>query len=305
MYLLALGAGAVAGLLMPGVAAPLEAAVNPVLAALLYVTFLGVPFTRVAEAIRDWRFLTTALVVNFAVVPCVVFAVTRPLESQPALLAGALVVLLAPCIDYVIVFTGLAGGAQERLVAIAPVLMLGQLLLLPIYLAILADREVVEGIDPAPFVWAFVILIAVPLLAAWLTQRAGTRSERARSVERAIPRLMVPLMALTLIVVVASQIGGVKDQLPALAGLVPVYLGFAIVMVPLGMLAARLARLDVGASRALVMTGVTRNSLVVLPLVLALPASFALAPLAVVTQTLVELVVMVVLVRVVPVLIRA
>jgi ACR3 family arsenite efflux pump ArsB len=44
----------------------------------------------------------------------------------------------------------------------------------------------------------------------------------------------------------------------------------------------------------------TRNSLVVLPLALALPPSLGLAPLAVVTQTLVELVAMVVLVRLVP-----
>ncbi len=46
----------------------------------------------------------------------------------------------------------------------------------------------------------------------------------------------------------------------------------------------------------------TRNSLVVLPLALALPAPLGIAPLAVVTQTLVELVAMVVLVRLVPML---
>jgi len=44
----------------------------------------------------------------------------------------------------------------------------------------------------------------------------------------------------------------------------------------------------------------TRNSLVVLPLALALPASMSMAPLAIVTQTLVELVAMLVLVRVAP-----
>jgi len=49
-----------------------------------------------------------------------------------------------------------------------------------------------------------------------------------------------------------------------------------------------------------VFSGTTRNSLVVLPLALALPASMSLAPVVVVTQTLVELVGMVVLVRVVP-----
>lgn len=33
-------------------------------------------------------------------------------------------VLLTPCIDYVIVFSGLAGGSSDRLLAAAPVLML-------------------------------------------------------------------------------------------------------------------------------------------------------------------------------------
>jgi len=54
------------------------------------------------------------------------------------------------------------------------------------------------------------------------------------------------------------------------------------------------------ARRAVVFSGTTRNGLVVLPLVLALPAEFGLAPLAVITQTLVELVAMVVMVRLVP-----
>ena len=58
--------------------------------------------------------------------------------------------------------------------------------------------------------------------------------------------------------------------------------------------------MDAGASRALVFTSVTRNSLVILPLTLALPSGYALAPAVVVTQTLVELTGMVVLTRIVP-----
>lgn len=50
----------------------------------------------------------------------------------------------------------------------------------------------------------------------------------------------------------------------------------------------------------MIFSGATRNSLVVLPLALALPAELAIAPLAVVTQTLIELVGMVVLVQLVP-----
>ena len=115
---------------------------------------------------------------------------------------------------------------------------------------------------------------------------------------------MVPLMMLVLAVVIASQIQAVGAQIGALLRVVPVYVAFVLVMVALGMLGARAARLGIPDSRALVFSGVTRNSLVVLPLALALPPTLALVPLVVVTQTLVELVAMVIMVRVVPRLIR-
>ena len=68
----------------------------------------------------------------------------------------------------------------------------------------------------------------------------------------------------------------------------------------IGLLAGRVARLDVPSTRAVMFSAATRNSLVALPLALALPDSLSIAPLAVVTQTLVELVAMIVLVRLVP-----
>ena len=63
---------------------------------------------------------------------------------------------------------------------------------------------------------------------------------------------------------------------------------------------ARAARLEVAERRAVVFSGVTRNSLVVLPLAFALPSTFAITPLVVATQTLVELVAMIVMIALVP-----
>src|SRR5699024_10943474 len=99
----------------PSAAHPAAVAIHPVLALLLYVTFLGVPFARIGSALADWRFLTTILIVNFAVVPVVVWALTRIVAHDEVLLVGVLFVLLTPCIDYVIVFAGLAGGDEGRL----------------------------------------------------------------------------------------------------------------------------------------------------------------------------------------------
>ncbi|WP_022883886.1 arsenic resistance protein [Glaciibacter superstes] len=300
LYLAALALGAAVGLLVPSVAHPLELAINPLLGALLYATFLGVPFTRFGRAFRDWRFLATVLVVNFVLVPVIVFILSRIVAADHVLLVGVLFVLLTPCVDYVIVFTGLAGGAKDRLLAAAPLLMLAQILLLPAYLWLMAGPELIQSVDLAPFVDAFLLLILLPMAAAGLTQVAAGLTRAGRILQEVMLGAMVPLMMLTLAVIVASQAYGVGQQIPALLITVPVYVLFAAIMVPVGIIASRVANLDDPARRAIVFSGVTRNSLVVLPLVLALPARFGLAPLAVVTQTLVELIVMVVLVRVIP-----
>lgn len=249
--------------------------------------------------------LALLLLATFLVVPAVVFGLSRFVAHDDALLVGVLLVLLAPCVDYVIAFTALAGGAAERLLAAAPLLMLVQLVVLPVLLRVVAGEAAVAAVDVGPFVRALVMLILVPLALAALLQwgavrgRGGVR-DTAAGVVRGFAAAMVPLMVVTLFTVVASQIRGVGERLPALAAVVPLFVAFAVVVVALGVVAARWARLDVPAGRALVFSGATRNSLVVLPLALALPASLDPAPLVVVTQTLVELGAMVSLVRLVP-----
>ena len=304
LYLAGIAAGAVVGWAVPGADA-WAVLVEPVLALLLLATFLAVPFAALGAGLRDGRFLGALLVLNFVVVPAVVFGLSRFVAHDDALLVGVLLVLLAPCVDYVIAFTALAGGAAERLLAAAPLLMLVQLVVLPVLLRVVAGEAAVAAVDVGPFVRALVMLILVPLALAALLQwgavrgRGGVR-DTAAGVVRGFTAAMVPLMVVTLFTVVASQIRGVGERLPALAAVVPLFVAFAAVMVALGVVAARWARLDVPAGRALVFSGATRNSLVVLPLALALPASLDPAPLVVVTQTLVELGAMVSLVRLVP-----
>lgn len=303
LYLLALASGAILGLGVPSVSGPAQVAIIPVLGLLLYATFLGVPFARIGQGLRDWRFIVTVLVVNFVCVPVVVWMLSRAVAADPVLLVGVLFVLLAPCVDYVIVFTGLAGGAVGRLLATTPLLMGAQIVLLPIYLWSLAGAEVMSPVDLAPFVEAFLLLIVLPLLTAGLTQWVAARTRWGAVIRTHVTGAMVPIMMLTLAVVVASQIAAVSMRLGSLVTVVPIYILFAVTTLAVGLVAGRIARLDVAGRRAAVFSGVTRNSLVVLPLVLALPASFDLAPLVVVTQTLVELLVMVVFVRLVPLLV--
>ena len=300
LYLAAIVGGGVVGSLAPVVAPGLSLAITPVLGLLLFATFLSVPLIDVARSLRDLRFLGTVVVVDFVVAPVVAFGLSRLVADDRGLLVGVLLVLLTPCIDYVIVFTGLAGGARDRLLAAAPVLMLLQIVLLPVYLLVFAGGETVATIDLRPFVEAFVFLIVVPLAAAAVVQALARRQRAGVRVMAVTADATVPLMLLTLFVVVGSQIAAVGGEAVSLVRLLPVYVGFLAVMLVVGLVAGRMSRLDARATRAVVFSGATRNSLVVLPLALALPPALSIAPLAVVTQTLVELVGMVVFVWLVP-----
>ena len=299
LYLLAMAAGVLLGLIWSD-AHLLEAGIEPVLVLLLFVTFLGVPFAAIGRSLRDARFLGAVGLVNFVLVPLIALGLSRFVADDPALLFGVLLVLLTPCIDYVIVFAGLAGGAADRLLAAAPLLMLAQILLLPCYLLLFIGPAGVAAVEVGPFARAFLLLIVVPLTAAALVQALAKRHRAVRVAERSMSKLEVPLMMATLFTVVASQAGAVGAAASQLIVLIPIYVGFLGIMAIVGAWAGRLFRLDVPATRALAFSGATRNSLVVLPLALALPPALALTPVVVVTQTLVELLGMVVFLRLIP-----
>lgn len=300
VYLAAMAVGAGIGLVTPGLGIGLDHAINPVLGVLLYVTFLQVPAAELLLSLRDGRFLGAALVVNFLVVPLVVAAMFSFLPADQAVRLGVLLVLLTPCVDYVIVFCGLAGGASRRLLAATPLMLILQMLLLPVFLILFMGSELADVVDIEPFVEAFIVLIVIPLTMAWLTQAWVQRHRSGVVVNEAAGTVMVPLMALTLLVVVASQVPKIGGNFGVVAQVVPFYVGFLLVMALAGRVVARVFRVDPLGGRAIVFTGATRNSLVVLPLALALPDAYAIAAVVIVTQTLIEVIGMVIYVRAVP-----
>ncbi|MCW2526991.1 MAG: arsenic resistance protein [Pseudonocardiales bacterium] len=300
IYLVGLAAGGLIGRVWSGAGPGFEHAISPVLGALLYVTFLQVPVRQLVRSLSDTRFIAAALTVNFAVVPLAVAAMFRFLPGDQAVRVGVLLVLLCPCVDYVIVFSGLAGGSNHRLLAATPVLLVVQMALLPVFLYLFLGSDLSDVVEFGPFLRAFLTLIVIPLALAWMTQAWAGHKPAGVAVTSVATAAMVPLMTVTLFVVVASQVPKLGHHLGDVARVVPFYVAFLVVMAAGGWFVARLFRMDAPGSRAIVFTGATRNSLVVLPLALALPDRLAIASVIVVTQTLVEVLGMVVYVRLVP-----
>lgn len=296
IYFAAVLLAALAATFIPGTTA-LEAAVNPALTLMLFVTFLQVPLAQLGRAFTQARFLGALLATNFIVVPLLVALLLPLAPGVPLVRLGVLLVLLVPCIDYVVTFSHLGRADARLLLAATPVLLGAQMLLLPAYLNLLLGDAAAALVEPGPFIDAFVWLIALPLVLAALVQPWAARSRSGTRANESLGLLPVPATALVLFAVVASvlpQLGQARD---AALGVLPLYVAFAVLAPIAGWLVARLFRLDAPAGRAVAFSGATRNSLVVLPLALAVPGAVPILPAVIVTQTLVELLAELVYVR--------
>lgn len=299
LYFGAVALGGLLALLLPGTAA-LEAAIEPALGLMLFVTFLQVPLAAIGRAFAELRFLLALLLGNFLAVPLLVALLLPLFPGDPMIRLGMLLVLLTPCIDYVVTFAHL-GRAEARLIlAATPLLLLVQMLLLPLYLGLLLDEAAAALVSLEPFLLAFLWLIVLPLLLAGLCQLWAARSGLGAALVRGLGLLPVPATALVLFLVVAGVLPRLAGAAGAVAAALPFYLAFALVAPLLGWWLGRAFRLPAAAARAVAFSTATRNSLVVLPLALAVPGGLPLLPAVVVAQTLVELVAELLYIRVLP-----
>ncbi|MDO5680789.1 MAG: arsenic resistance protein [Pelistega sp.] len=288
IYIIAVLLAVLMVMLIPGTAA-LEIAINPALALMLFVTFLQVPIAELRRAFRNGRFLAALLLSNFLVVPILVASLLPFLPSDPMVRLGVLLVLLTPCIDYVVTFAHLGRADARLLLASTPALLVVQMLFLPIYLKLFLGDEATDLVHVGPYIHAFAWLIAVPLLLAGLVQLWAARHQSGAKLAMTLSYLPVPATALVLFIVVATVVPQLGLATEHVFSVIPFYLIFAICAPLIGWGMSRLFRLESSAGRALAFSAGTRNSLVILPLALAVPGAIPILPAIILTQTLVEL----------------
>ncbi|WP_291161603.1 arsenic resistance protein [Ensifer sp. SSB1] len=225
--------------------------------------------------------------------PAIVAALVQFLPAGPMLRLGVLLVLLAPCIDYVVTFSHLGRADARFLLAATPALLIDQMLLLPGYRVLFLGSGAAALVQIGPFVDAFVWLIAVPLALAvfFSSGLAGAWSEHGPLRHWGCCLFLRPPSCS-----LSSSQRWCRSSARPLTTALPIYVAFAFIAPLAGWANARLFRLGVPAARSGAFSAATRNSLVVLPLAFAVPV----LPAVILTQTLVELVSELVYVRLAP-----
>lgn len=288
LYLAAIALGLFAGTAWPALGPWFETLLWPMLVLLLFVTFVQVPLLHLREAFADHRFISAILVGNFVIVPLIVWGLVSWLPDDPVLRLGVLLVLLVPCTDWFITFSQLGRGDVARAIAVTPANLLLQLLLLPLYLWLLADGAAPAGLD-AENVWPALFIVLLPLGLAALTECWIEARPQRSGVRERLAWWPVPLLAGVVFLIAGAQVGAVIEALGLLPVVVPVFVAFLLSVGLVAKVLAWVYRLPAAQGRTLAFSLGTRNSFVVLPFALTLPAGWEIAVAVIVVQSLVEL----------------
>lgn len=300
LYLGFISLGLALGVLAPVRVAAFEQLLWPLLGVLLYATFTQIPLLHIKQSVADVRFMTALLVGNFVVIPALLWLLVLWLPLSPPVIAGVLLVLLVPCTDWFITFTHLGKGDAARAIAATPLLLLVQMTALPVYLWLFLGGEWFQLTFSTDLLSAFAGLILLPLVLAWLTELGAQRYRAIERTTRQLGYLPVPLLALVVLVIAATQVNSVVALSHVLVQVVFIFAGYLVVAAMLGKLLGKLFKLPATSARTLVFSFGTRNSFVMLPIALALPSGWQAAVVVVVFQSLVELFGMVAYLRWVP-----
>jgi len=288
IYLSAIIGGLLAGSAWPGIAPTLEVLLWPALAVLLYATFVQVPLLHLRDAFRDRRFVAAILIGNFIVLPALAWALVQWLPPDPAVRLGVLLVLLVPCTDWFITFSQLGGGNVPRAIAVTPINLLLQLLLLPVYLWLMLGSGPIAGLGLTE-IWPALLVVVLPLIAAAVSERWIEAKPERTNVRDRLAWWPVPLLALVVFMIAGAQVSAVRDALGLFPVVVPLFIVFLLLAALIAKGLTSLMALPTDHGRTLAFSLGTRNSFVVLPFALSLPAGWEVAAVIIVVQSLVEL----------------
>lgn len=289
LYLIAIIVGLTLGIQSPEQTGNLEQALWPLLGVLLYATFTQIPLSQLGDAFTDTRFMLAAVIGNFVVLPVIVWGLMLFAPNVPAVKLGILLVLLVPCTDWFITFTHLGGGDTKRAIAFTPVSLLLQLFLLPVYIWLFLGAEIATGLVQQELLLAFFGLIALPLIAAFITQKWAEQRTGRQPLVNALGWFPVPLLAMVVFSIAAAQVNVVMDSLPLLSSVLMIFCAFLLIAGLLSVLLANAFSLPTSQGRVLAFSLGSRNSFVILPLALSLPSSLELTVVVIVFQSLIEL----------------
>src|SRR5690625_4939257 len=146
-----------------------ETLVIPFLFLMLYGLFLTIPLQQLKKAFSNIKFLGANTIINFIWTPVIAWGLGSIfLSDYPALWIGFIMLMVTPCTDWYLAFTGIAKGNVSLSTSVLPINLILQVVLLPVYLLLFAGT--IETIPISMLIESIVFVLVIPFGLAHLTR---------------------------------------------------------------------------------------------------------------------------------------
>ena len=249
----------------------------PFLLLMLYGLFLTIPIKALGKAFLNTKFAGASLTINFIWTPILAWGLGALfLSDHPALWIGFIMLMVTPCTDWYLVFTGIAKGNVPMSASVLPVNLILQVLLLPVYLFIFAG--VIETVKVSVLLESVLFILALPFLLANATRFFLYKLRKNEFLEeRLIPFFgtgQIIFLSLAITAMFASQGKYLFENINVVYTLLIPVLLFFLINFLVGRFVSRLLKFSYKDSVSLNLTTLARNSPIALAIaVTAFPRS--------------------------------
>ncbi|MGG7161571.1 arsenic resistance protein [Clostridium baratii] len=269
-----------------------EYLIMPSLTIMLFLVFIQIPLSEIRNSFKNIKFTSTSLIINFMWTPIIVFILGRLfLNNHPELLIGFIMLMVTPCTDWYLIFTGISKGNIALGSSILPLNIILQLLLLPVYILLIGGTSV--SIDIVSLGKGVIFSLMTPLLLSVIARKLIiSKIGNSTFEDKLLPKAcdyQGYFLNIAIIAMFASQGKILLENYQVLFILLVPILSFFIINFIVGRLVGRAIKLNYQDSVSLSLTTLARNSPVALAIAVASFPDKPLISLALVIGPLIEL----------------
>ena len=269
-----------------------EYIIMPSLMIMLFLVFIQIPLKDITKSFKNIKFTLTSVCINFIWTPILIFILGKVfLKDNPSLLIGFVMLMVTPCTDWYLIFTGIAKGNVALGASILPLNFILQLLLLPVYIFLIAGSSI--KIDFINLTESMIMSLFIPLILAKLFRKFIIKRKGINYLNEEINPKACDyqgyFLNLAIIAMFASQ-GKIllKNPQVLLQLLLPILLFFIINLI-VGQVIGRKLGLSREDNIALNLTTLARNSPIALAIAVSAFPNEPLISLALIIGPLIEL----------------
>lgn len=266
--------------------------IAPFLMVMLFGLFLNIPIKDLLKSFSNLKFFSANIAINFIWTPLFAYALGYLfLQNELSLWIGFVMLMVTPCTDWYLIFTGTAKGNTPLSASVLPLNLILQVSLLPVYLLLFFGRT--GTVDSSILLESIVLILLVPFALAQGTRYFSKRLSKDKFIDKNISpffdKYQVLFLGLAIMAIFASQGKYLANNLELVLILFIPLILFFIVNFFIGRLVSSMLNFNYEDSVSLNLTTLARNSPISLAIAITAFPNDPLIALALIVGPLFEL----------------